>query len=88
MKIFEMLRADIHGHQKKKRKSCWDKCKGKKKDDKADDDKVDEHGEALDNIDMTLNPHLVAQKNALVNWKKLKFRLLVISKFSSLKVLR
>ena len=44
--------------------------------------------EALDHIDLKLNLYLQKQKDALANWKKIKFRLLIISKFSSLKVLQ
>ena len=42
----------------------------------------------MDDIDIKLNNYLAAEKAALENWKKLKFRLLVISKFSSLKALQ
>lgn len=42
----------------------------------------------MDNIYEKLNRYASKEKAAIENWKKLKFRLLIISKFSSLSVLK
>ena len=42
----------------------------------------------IDNLDMELSTYLAGQKRAYDNWKKIKFRLLIISKFSKYSALR
>ena len=81
-----MLKNDLENFeasqiQKPSRLNC---CK--KKVQVIEEDSNDE--EALDHVDLKLNLYLQKQKDAIANWKKIKFRLMIISKFSSLKVLQ
>lgn len=49
---------------------------------------IDEKNYDIDNINIELNTFMAGQKRAYENWKKMKFRLLIISKFSSFKALQ
>ena len=59
------------------------KCIKKAKILEASDDDSDE----IDELHIRLNLYMARQKKAWDDWKKLKFRLLIISKFSSYRAL-
>ena len=92
MKVIEILNRDLAiADMVLKKQSTWKiikqkcvkKCKKKAVEEESDDDE-----EQLDDIKYKLNRYLARELAARENWKKIKFRLLVIQKFSSLTALQ
>ena len=91
--VIEMLNSDLNLSNIRKR-SISEKCKNfctcrcqKKKqiieDLAIDDDGTDEEDQ-LDHLELKLDQFLAREMNARRNWERLKMRIMVIQKFSSL----
>ena len=76
MKLVDIL-GDLSKQEDDNKKGCCHKAKINIISESSSDADVDD-------LDLRLNTFMAGQKKAFENWKKMKFRLMIISKFSTL----
>ena len=82
MTIVDILKDNL-ADQNKNVQPAWYRCLLKKRKPEIDDDPEKYDEDQIDDIDIKVNTYMAGERRAIENWNKIKFRLLIISKFSS-----